>query len=533
VGPESGLAVVDVDRHGDVDGFMELESLRLPATLTVATGGDGEHLYFVHPQEPLKNLRLGPGVELRCRGYVVAAGSIHPDTGRRYVAAADVPIAPLPQNLIDRARDLAPKDSAADNLLEQEVSRVASAPEGNRNNTLNVAAYTLGGVVAAGMLEHSVVLHKLLRAAIASGLDHGEAEATIASGLGAGLARPWTPRRAITDRDQARDEIGRIALAVEAATFPGRGGETDRAVMQALVSIGLETGGLNVSPSVRRLADLTTYAPRTISSSVRRLHAQGWLRVRWNRRKSGRAHLYRLRTPDGLAGSFTLPLNPGVEGYGSVHLSAKDHSAWRAVGPMKRRVYLALEGLRTEQELALSLDRAPRTVREHLAALVAMGLIERLAPCTYARCPRAIDILDAIAAESGIGKRLDERRFRYRRDRFEGPFATYLIEGEQVIYKGTRKAVSHLTVRHDGSVVNTRTGEVEYEPPSTEEGKEHNNAVPNATGDVDAAHGAAEGDGGGRLLKLDDQRATRGRVGRRGTEALAITPTTVATGGLT
>ena len=53
-GPESGVFVLDVDRHGDQDGFQSLAVLedefgQLPQTWRQATPNHGEHLFFRHP----------------------------------------------------------------------------------------------------------------------------------------------------------------------------------------------------------------------------------------------------------------------------------------------------------------------------------------------------------------------------------------------------------------------------------------------------------------------------------------------------
>ncbi len=74
--------------------------------------------------------------------------------------------------------------------LESEVGKVALAPVGERNHTLNRAAFALGQLVGSGEIDVDGVIDALLGAAALVGLDEPEASKTIASGLMAGTAQP-------------------------------------------------------------------------------------------------------------------------------------------------------------------------------------------------------------------------------------------------------------------------------------------------------------------------------------------------------
>jgi len=102
------VVVIDVD---GVEGEATLKDVEaefgeLPATLTVRTGR-GRHLYFRAPAgsdvRSTTNL-CGPKLDVRGHGgYVVAAGSVHAASGKRYTFAdASVPVAPLPAWVVDR-----------------------------------------------------------------------------------------------------------------------------------------------------------------------------------------------------------------------------------------------------------------------------------------------------------------------------------------------------------------------------------------------------------------------------------------------
>jgi hypothetical protein len=82
--------------------------------------------------------------------------------------------------------------------LDCEIRRVASAPAGRRNDTLNRAAFNLGQLSAAGLLRGSVICAALTGAARRAGLDHDPGcgprgiDRTIRSGLTAGARKPRT-----------------------------------------------------------------------------------------------------------------------------------------------------------------------------------------------------------------------------------------------------------------------------------------------------------------------------------------------------
>jgi hypothetical protein len=78
----------------------------------------------------------------------------------------------------------------ADAALRYEVRNVAGAREGTRNVMLNKAAFSLGGLVAVGLLSRESVEDALFEAALVAGLGEAESAATIKSGLDAGVKKP-------------------------------------------------------------------------------------------------------------------------------------------------------------------------------------------------------------------------------------------------------------------------------------------------------------------------------------------------------
>jgi len=203
-GRTSGVVVIDVDEGGVV------ESLGLPPTVTVRTGGNGTHFYYRY-QANLGNSagKLGLHVDVRADGgQVVFPGSIHPETGRAYEWAqgrspAEVPIADLPANLLERLRSSSPTSQSvllpsktprgrryAVRALEREAALLREAQRGTRNDALNKAAFRMGTLVGGGGLDQRSVEEALLDAAAAVGLGQDEAQTTIRSGLGSGIQHP-------------------------------------------------------------------------------------------------------------------------------------------------------------------------------------------------------------------------------------------------------------------------------------------------------------------------------------------------------
>lgn len=232
----SGLLVVDLDlpkdpadtppppwdtESGIRDGADVLATLAEHAgqsfpfgTFQVQTASGGMHLYFTQPHgQALRNTtaRLGWKIDTRGHGgYVVAAGSIV--DGRRYSTLHAIRPAPLPGWLADaltRRPDQhhtgrpavamgahSAGEAYAHAALRGELARVLAARPGERNDTLNAAAYALGQLAGAGLLAPYQVTAALSVAATHIGLSDTEAARTIASGLDSGAQHPRTdPRR--------------------------------------------------------------------------------------------------------------------------------------------------------------------------------------------------------------------------------------------------------------------------------------------------------------------------------------------------
>lgn len=179
----------------------------LPPTLEVATPSGGEHWYYRVPEgvepPPCSAGRLAPKVDVRCAGgYVLVPPSVLPSG--EYVHVTTCAVAPAPAWLIDLCRRREPKAfvppepsvrvpqaergddqerAAARRRIDGACAKVALAPAGRRNVTLNWAAHTLGQGVASDGLDVFEVVSSLALAASRSGLGEAETRQTIGSGL--------------------------------------------------------------------------------------------------------------------------------------------------------------------------------------------------------------------------------------------------------------------------------------------------------------------------------------------------------------
>jgi hypothetical protein len=200
IGLRTGVVmdVADIDSTSGWHGLRHLLGGAMPVGPQVRTGGGGWHLWFQTTGYG-NRVRLIPGVDWRGGGgYVVAPPSRHATGGDyRWLIKPnkDLPRAPRAlRGLIDgpAPAPVAPPtrivqpDRYAAAALEAEIDRVARARVGTRNDTLNRAAFALGRLVSAGMLDAWIVRTELDRAARHAGLGSAESKRTIRSGMTAG-----------------------------------------------------------------------------------------------------------------------------------------------------------------------------------------------------------------------------------------------------------------------------------------------------------------------------------------------------------
>ena len=141
-------------------------------TTMVRTAGGGFHLYYRAPAGvELRNTagKLGPGIDTRGNGYVVAPPSVV--NGRTYVPVEPRhPVAELPAWVIAALTPAAPRPAqpvtspaspdpdAVVRRVHDLAAQIAAAPEGQGNHTAAQVAYMAGQYVGAGQITADAVL---------------------------------------------------------------------------------------------------------------------------------------------------------------------------------------------------------------------------------------------------------------------------------------------------------------------------------------------------------------------------------------
>lgn len=179
---QQGVIALDVDqRNGGRVANLQLRSEH--KTLTIRTGSGGWHIYYRVSGPVMGKVRGIDGIDVKAggAGYLVAPGSIHPDTGKPYTLHRDTPIATVPEHiwaLIARPTYTPPSvpARASGDRWDGLVRAVTEATEGNRNGTLFWAAAR-----AAADSAPAAVYSALAAAAHQIGLGASEIRQTIQS----------------------------------------------------------------------------------------------------------------------------------------------------------------------------------------------------------------------------------------------------------------------------------------------------------------------------------------------------------------
>lgn len=247
-GRKSGIFVLDVDTYAGGDnrlaGYVNRHG-DLPETRVHQTGSDGVHYFWQHPGFDVRNSAktvFGKGLDIRGEhGFVVAPPSVSSKGPYKLNPAHDIAPAPAPQWVLDllRSYDQAqmgssiagpPSETAGtasrpyvEAALRSVTEEMREAEPGERNDTLNRCAFSLGTLGGAALLDESVAYEALREAALYAGLRSSEIRPTFLSGWRSGLENPrqvqwqamqgeWPPRPR-TDfglADRMIDHWGRV-----------------------------------------------------------------------------------------------------------------------------------------------------------------------------------------------------------------------------------------------------------------------------------------------------------------------------------
>ena len=217
-GEVSNLMVVDIDCHeGGANGHESIRALAKQGFLLpmgnakhgvgmVSTPTGGLHLYYaIPPGVKIKNStgEIAPGIDIRGEGgYIVGPPSRTPNGDYKWKqypvrlmtapewlaeAAKQTPPPPRPQYRATKPTEEIPPVVAE--MLKDRLNRIASATNGQRNETLNRDAFYLAKFIGKGFSVEDLE-GWLLNAAMASGMPAYEAHRTIESALRSQMQRP-------------------------------------------------------------------------------------------------------------------------------------------------------------------------------------------------------------------------------------------------------------------------------------------------------------------------------------------------------
>lgn len=228
----AGLTVIDCDvvKHGGPgpDGATALADLAarrgapIPDTYTVTTPSGGRHLYYRNPpgvRLRITNGHVCPHVDTRSwGGHVVGPGSVTAEGGYELVDDRDPVELPawLVQAIVERPARATPAAGTrgdgrarhpgayAATALAGECDRIRRAVGGSHNQVLSTAAYRIGQLIGARVLDHATAYADLVAAGqtlITGQCDctPAEVDRVITAGLDAGQRNP----RRITTKEAA------------------------------------------------------------------------------------------------------------------------------------------------------------------------------------------------------------------------------------------------------------------------------------------------------------------------------------------
>jgi len=376
-----GTMVADVDGQPGEATLGHLQALPEGCPEVITGRVQGRHLYFrgVGPGK-----KLGPGLEVLGLGnYVVLPGGRHPN-GAVYRWARPRPdwatVPPVPEFMAAPARP--PEVGATERetmdpagghgVLDRACHRLGQVIEGARNDQLNVEAFTLAGLHAAGRGPgREDCEESLVEACRTNGLvaDIGERRCrrTMASGWRTGLTRPLP----LVQNPGETEAVAEVQAAMETARWPRASGAIDRRVLAVIAALAALLGRVEVRMSHRQVSEGCMIVRRTVTSAIHRLEAAGWLAV-VEVGHGRRGSLLRLRLPEDICGPIRPTTGVGVGPWAI----PSGHDAWAGLPVMAPGVLRCVAGGSVPtRDLADVVGVTPRQALRVLHSLGQVGLV--------------------------------------------------------------------------------------------------------------------------------------------------------------
>lgn len=181
----NNIFVVDVDGKQGFESLNRLELVYGKLDAPTVTTGKGMHLYFKIPENielKCSTSKIADHIDIRANGgYVVAPPSIH-ENGHKYIwenFALNQDFPEAPSWLISLITNTKKEHSPVSGVLEE----IASAPEGERNDTLYKRSISLIARAMRENLNIADIKENIINAAMQSGLSTEEALKTFDNAL--------------------------------------------------------------------------------------------------------------------------------------------------------------------------------------------------------------------------------------------------------------------------------------------------------------------------------------------------------------
>jgi uncharacterized protein (DUF927 family) len=203
------VVALDLDESGNRRGLRDFEALASVGADTVetpqaSTPTGGRHLFHSANGRAYKNWVkpiAGKGIDTRTLGgYVVLPG---PGNGRKWLKPLSIPLAPVPDWVPEakaqddpEPRESRPFQSESEYgraMLAWAIRSIIEAPDGEQAVTLNHRCYTIGGLIAGGVLDYGPTLEALTEAALQMptyGKPWGDLRKTVERSTAEGMKRP-------------------------------------------------------------------------------------------------------------------------------------------------------------------------------------------------------------------------------------------------------------------------------------------------------------------------------------------------------
>lgn len=381
-GATSGnLLVIDCDRQESFErlkGELKRRNLRT----WVRNSPRGGHFYFLLEEGEANNFK-GDGYEVRGHScYVLAAPSIHPNTGE--VLTIDKPT-PLPATV--KLEQLSFIKGVSLRRYSQRKEKHGVLPP--------VADTVLIGCDISGYPSNSEAEYAACLALLGTGHTPAEVLAIFRKcqpphfkKVGEANFTKYVLEAAFKKREENRDGIestayGRLLYqalidGINANPFPGRTGLSDTMVLCALLNrASMEGQATNFRASIRELAEIAGVATQTTQSALQRLKANGWVSLVSSKYAEANCYCLDLEKFTFHIQSRPTPLpSPLTTSAAEESPDAFHRNAFGSLGKLILSLLERAPGQRVA-DIARTLDRPPQSVRDVLDRMARYGVVSQ------------------------------------------------------------------------------------------------------------------------------------------------------------